>query len=238
MTLDSSKDKLSDSASSHRYITGEYCIINTKKYTSTSTTVTRHKSKKKVFKYSGIAVLAVIFLVVVITSIYKAYVKPTPFISKQLATMEILYNKIDLVLDDNYTRKTLEYDFESGNSASFPLNYKAKNSLDDVTAHSNYSNSDKKEITENLTIHFTELKVGQGIKMDDRIKSIILAYSPTIPYDKILAEELRLYSTVTEGNDVSTNTHYGNVSVNIDVNYKDEHRTVGLVLYRDLNDTK
>lgn len=235
--------KISDSASSHRYSTGDYSAVNEHECV-TNVPVVVKKKKKRISKGKSI-VIFIIFTILILNNgtISKisnaAKVRPpTPFISEQLRKMQITNDTLEKAIGTNYTKDTYASESSGGKSISFYLKYDKKDALNSVSARSYYEYDDMSTIDESMNIRLEELKVNQGIKIDGRIKSIMLAFSPSLPYDEIIAEESRLYASVSEGKTSQITSDYGDVTVNITVNYKEEHRNITFTIYQTLKSDK
>ena len=237
--------KISDSASSHRYSTGDYSAVN--KYECvTKVPVIVKKKKKRISK--GKSIFIVIFIILTILILNNRTISkisnaakvrpPTPFISEQLKKMQITNDTVEKIVGTNYTKDAYASESSGGKSISFYLKYDKKDALNSVSVRSYYEYDRMSTIDENMNIRLEELKVNQGIKIDDRIKSIILAFSANLPYDEIIAEESRLYASVNEGKSSQITSDFGDVTVTITVNYKEEHRKITFTFYKTLKSDK
>ena len=245
--------RLSDSASSHRYITGDYSPTNDYKHVIASLVKPDlKKPKKKSSKPKRILIGAAIFLFIICPLMgslfsddgplsqltYAMRKKPnTVFITKQLNEIQLVYSTMEKTLGPNYDKNYSTSSYEGGNDISFYAKYDHENILKSVSSSCNYEYDKQSVISENIYIRLEELMVNQGIKPDDRVKTIILAFSPKLPYDKIIAEETRLYNSVTKGKVSSTTTDFADSAVNITVSYKEEHRSVVISMNRDVKST-
>ena len=223
-TKKTSSTRLSDSASSHRYITGDYSPTNKYKHVIASIVKPDLKrSKKKLSKSKRILIGSGISLFIIFSIIgalgsgdgpldqltFAMRKRPnSAFITKELNKMQLVYATMEKTLGPNYDKQYSTGKYDGGDAISFYAKYDHKDSLESATSSCNYEFGHQSVITEHIYVRLEELKVNQGIKPDDRLKTILLEFCPKLPYDKVMAEEARLYASVTEGKEASTTSDF------------------------------
>lgn len=230
---------VSNSASSHKYCSGDYSTVTEEEYEKDSIVSGNHRQKKT--GYIVGAIIIVVFTIVGATSFFNSstkkvttkqannelgtsessttlnpYIKEKApaFIVAQQANMQKVTDAIEKILDDTYTK---EYDSDDVNKYATFINYHpndgTKNQLRSLSTYSIYDSDNLNRFDESIDMSFQEIKQFEGIKLDSRIKSLMLTLSPTLPFDTIVTEANKLYASVPSGSTANKQLVFGDTKV-------------------------
>lgn len=259
---------VSNSASSHKYCSGDYSTISQEEYENDSIGFGYNRKKKT--GYLLFIIIIAVFTIIGVTRFFNSsgnkvvtkpvvneiggtasnsspdtsvnpYIKePAPaFIIAQQANMQKITDSIEKILGESYTK---EYDSDDVNKYASFIHYRpndgTKNELSSLSTYAIYDGNNLNRFDESMDMSFQEIKQFQGVKLDSRSKDLMLALSPTVPFDTIVTEANKLYANVPSGSSSNKQLVFGDTKVVIIVDDTLTNKSLLITLNKTIRNTK